>query len=504
MNDTPENKERRIIPRWFNSQVAKNNKETLSLLPRNNIPDGLPIILEKKELWDREKDIKNAVELATCAYALKLSKYAIDAANFLIGAKNEIFPEIYEIAEKILYSDKEGINDFSENDVLIKINTADIFAQIHTLKNYLSKYPYDSLTWADLSQAYIRLNQVSQAVQSINTALFISPNNRFILRAATRLFIHLREPDRANKLLLSRSITKFDPWLLSAEIATATVEGKTSRLLNIGREIIESKKFCPIHISELASAIGTVDCINGSIKNAKKMFKTSLIDPTENAVAQSTWAKRTINSIDNSLALNITPKIYEALVIIAYFEVDWHLLIKSAKNWLFDEPFSSRPAEMGSFAAADGLEDYELSVDFCRSGLIANPSDSTLLNNLAFALINLRKFDEAEKTINSVKKIHNLGSTEVAIKATEGFLHFRKGNFELGINNYNEAMKIAEKKYPIDYQNRVAIYYANEMFLNGLFSPTETITFAEPKTSSFNHPVTFWLYERLKEKINRH
>ncbi|MHB8087954.1 MAG: hypothetical protein ACYDH2_06845, partial [Anaerolineaceae bacterium] len=466
MNETPIDKDRRIIPRWRNSQISKRSRETNSLLEKKNNEDGISYIVEKKGIWDNNKSLENAIDLVTCAFSQGFEKHAYEAADFILANKKDVFSEVVKIAELIRPKSSIAKNLLVPAINELVINMQDIFSQIHTLRLHLTNYPHNAFLWVDLAQAYIRINQIDQAQKSIAVAINLSPNNRFILRSATRMFIHLHEPDKANHLLLSRPITRFDPWLISAEIATSTIERKTSSLLKIGRDMILNQRFSPIHLSELSSAIGTVDYINGSMKIAKKMFQFSLIDPTENSVAQSMWAKRKNISIDNTIAINQTPKIYEAIVCKSFFECQWDTLIYYAKKWNADEPFSSRPAEMGSFAAADGKEDYQLAELFCRSGLIANPTDPTLINNLAFSLINQNRIEDAETILNSIKNNVVTRSTEVAIKATEGLLNFRKGNLEIGKNKYLEAMSIAESKYSLDYKNRVSIYFAEEMYRN--------------------------------------
>lgn len=463
MNDTPNENERRIIPRWRNSQTTQKTREVSSINEVNKEDEGKNFILAKKENWKIKKSLINAVELVTSAFCQDSNTEAIDAAEFIIAIKENILPAVTEIATKVLISSGRINQQINNNKAEFINNPTELFNRIHVIRNLLSKYPRNALMWADLSQAYTNIGSVDQAIGAMQTAIFLAPDNRFILRSATRLFIHFDIPDRANRLLLSREITIRDPWLLSAEIATATVEGKTSRLIKYGKEIIQNERFRPFHVSELASALGTVELNNGAIKKAKKLFQISLIDPNENSVAQSIWAQRNINSLDISIAFQKTPNIFEALARKAYFDLDWDLLISASKSWLKDEPFSSRPAELGSFAASDGKKDYLLGETFCRNGLIANPLDLSLLNNLAFSLVNQEKIEEAEIEFEKSRNIPTSEPVEIALKATEGLICFRKGDYQKGQELYLDAMRLAEKKHLEDYKNRAAIYYAIEM-----------------------------------------
>ena len=83
--------------------------------------------------------------------------------------------------------------------------------------------------------------------------------------------------------------------------------------------------------------------------------------------------------------------------------LDWKGVVAASMDSLLDEPFSSRPAVLGSFAAATGLEDYGLAVNITGNGLIANPNELGLINNLAFSLA-LNKPHEALKELQTASR----------------------------------------------------------------------------------------------------
>jgi tetratricopeptide (TPR) repeat protein len=497
MNETPNEKERRIIPRWRNSRISMKSRELTSLKENKRTPAGDNEIPKKVESWNKDKSLINAVELITSAHSQGLYSDSIEAVEYILKNKSKVFPLVTEVAEDILIKlGKTQIpNEEDSNNVII--DPTKIYGQIHIIRNILKNYPLDPLLWTDLAQSYTNLGQFDQAVDSIHVALNLAPNNRFILRSATRLLIHLDQPDKASRLLLANETTKYDPWLLSAEIAASTVEGKVSRLISRGRELLD-QDFHPFQLAELASALGTLELLSGSNKKAKKLFQNSLIDPNENVIAQSIWAKRQLNSLDLSKVWDKTPRIYEAQAIRAYFNQEWDLVVTACTSWLKDEPFSSRPAEIGSHAATLTSENYILAELFCRSGLVANPKDPSLLNNLAFALANQGKLEEAEKIINQVD-FTNIGNpVKVALNATEGLLRFRQGNILAGKEKYLKAISLANESRLADYELRAAIHYSMEMLRVGLFTKSEAINFPEPDKRITYNPSTNWLFEKLK------
>src|SRR5437870_228380 len=110
----------------------------------------------------------------------------------------------------------------------------------------------------------------------MDTALALAPENRFILRSAARLYLHIGEGRRAHRILLEADALLHDPWILSAEVAIAAVMGKSSKHIKRARKILEAERFKPIHLSELASAIGTVEARAGNRKRSRQFVERSL------------------------------------------------------------------------------------------------------------------------------------------------------------------------------------------------------------------------------------
>src|SRR5207249_5632885 len=173
----------------------------------------------------------------------------------------------------------------------------DRYPRIAALRGRLKKDPRQALAWANLALEYASLGLRDKAKRAMNAGLSLAPSNRFLLRSAARLRLHLNEPEEARALLLRQPKTRHDPWLLSAEIAIATVLGKPSRLIRDGREMVEGAEFAPAHLAELASALGTVELLSGKTKAARKLFHRSLEAPTDNSVAQAVWASRELGSL---------------------------------------------------------------------------------------------------------------------------------------------------------------------------------------------------------------
>jgi tetratricopeptide (TPR) repeat protein len=367
----------------------------------------------------------------------------------------------------------------------------------------LNDEPRNALMFADLSRTYIRLGQVDSSAKAIGQALRLAPDNRFILRAASRLFVHLHEPDRAHSLLMTSPTTRRDPWLLAAEIAIATVEGKSPLLARAARDALATNAYPPRHLSELASAVATIELGAGASRKARKLFERSLDSPTDNALAQAAWALRWLPNLHVEEALNVTPRAYEARTLHFYETLEWRAAVSAADSWLDDEAFSSRPAEIGSYVAAVGLEDYLLAERFARRGLVANPNDSILLNNLAFALASRGNPQEAWVVLRKVPRPDRDAGVEAALLATEGLIDFRMGDSEKGSLHYLAAIKNATEAKLDRVRALAGVYFARELIGSGRVGATEALGIAEEASRNLTSPDVRWLLDSLRAKVNR-
>jgi predicted permease len=122
----------------------------------------------------------------------------------------------------------------------------------------------------------------------------LSPNSRFVLRSAARLYLHANEPDRAHNLLLKAESTPFDPWLIAAELAIAPIAKVGPEFAYEAGWVLNSENYAPIHVTELASSLATLELADGNRRKARKLFQRALQSPTENSIAQVDWAAKQV------------------------------------------------------------------------------------------------------------------------------------------------------------------------------------------------------------------
>ena len=437
-------KDRKVIPRWRTLDQTLRLSELDSVRPFHSHGDvTVDFLGQKKFDWQKHHTVGHAADLVGAALTLGREREVTEAARFLLETDLNVSLWARELAIRVYNTPSSVEESVSRRPKELEIQF--YRARVRTFREWLRTEPRDPITWVELSRTYAILGLAKQAERSMTVALQLGTSNRFVLRSAGRLWIHLDDPETAHDIILRADRITYDPWLLAAEIAIGSAAGRKPRFIKTARRMLKERNFSPIHLSELASAVATLELGSGNIMKSRRLFDLSLEDPTENSIAQVAWASRRYNAIhfrDQNLTL---VNAFEARSWTHYWKGRWENAIQQCKFWQFDQPFSSRPSSQGSYVAAVALEDYETSEWFATRGLMANPSDFTLLNNLAFARINRGNFEGAKEALTKVDRFQLSNRERVVLRATRGLLEYRTGNVVSGRRLYKEARSKARQ-----------------------------------------------------------
>ena len=436
--------DRKIVPRWRSFDQTLKHGELSSASPvGTHHRYTTDFLLIKKVDWEKNRTVGHASDFVGAALTLGREKEATEAALFLLHGNQNVSPWAIELAKRAITN--TGDVDQVTNPSTVEMEETILRQRVNTLRNLLRSEPKDPITWVELSLTYAILGQGKQAERSMVVALQLATNNRFILRSAGRLWVHRDNIERAHDVVSKADITRFDPWLLSAELAIGSLEGKTPKFVKSARQTINANRYSPNHISELASALATLELTAGSIKKAKKLFKQSLLHPTENSIAQAAWASRQDKSIQFRTQYLEGRNAFEAASWVHFQNSQWKEAVSQSKFWQHDQLFSSRPSSFGSYVSSVALEDYATSERFAELGLIANPTDFTLLNSLAFSSINLGNTDKAKKALSDVDSTKLTDQERLVLQATRGLIEYRTGNTTIGFKLYQDARTQARR-----------------------------------------------------------
>jgi tetratricopeptide (TPR) repeat protein len=276
-------------------------------------------------------------------------------------------------------------------------------------------------------------------------AVALAPDHRVVLRTAARLLVHFGRADEAHAILSAHPRTRNDPWLMATEISVAMILERIPQSPRAGRLLIGESAMPPGHLSELASALATLDTHNGDTKRARKLYTLSLEQPNDNVLAQAHWLAERDSSLRARLAKvpSQLPGCMEAECFRAQAENRWNEALQHAYEWHYDEPYSSRPANTACFIAATALQDYAAAIEIARAGLKVDPKDDLLTNNLIYALARNGEIDEAATLFDTLAASPHSRVSEFVFVATQGLLAFARGNETRGRADYNRAFGLA-------------------------------------------------------------
>jgi len=434
-----EDKNRLVMPRCLEYSTAC----SLGLIRMIRKKEEAPITDVKdsnaKEDWLDNPTIPTAVDLVAEALIAKdfQFKEAIEAAKYILDRADSSSILIRQLANHFLEQPRSGW--IEPGDIL----TLDArYRCIARLKSSVRMHPVNPIAWSDLALHYAALTQIDKARMAMNVALGLTDNNRFILRAASRCFTHLDEPDRAVAVLRRSGLCEFDPWIASAEISISEAFGLKSKCIGRSKYMIDDDNLTHFARSELTSGMATIELNTGSLKRAKKLMHQALSDPTENALAQVEWLS---NQIDEDIPAidklgRDVPASFEAQALYLFYNKRFKESLEASEMWSRYQYLSSRPVIHSSHIAATQQNDDTESIRILESCTPAQKDNPIVMNNYAFSLARIGKVDRAVEVLGRVNFDSLSERRKFIITATMGLIAFRSDNIEKGRSLYSKAV----------------------------------------------------------------
>ena len=466
MQIPPRELRRRIVPRW--RSILRTPVEELENHCKQGPVDSSVIheLQRRVEQWEGQKTSEAAQELLWAASVFGHHTATTKALRAMADSGD--LPEPIRDSARDLVAEKV----ITRSELPIQLDTRKFLQErIHALKERILIAPHDPVQYIELARFYSRLGQSDQAKRSITIACGLAPSARFILRAATRCLVHIEDYDCAIKILERGNPA--DPWIQAARISVSDLGGRPVPDVKRARATLESDVH-PKHLSELAGSLATVEHGSGNISRSKRLFRQCAIDPNDNAIAQLLWASqnRIIEFKPELLERSLT---FEARTAFARREKRWTDALLHCADWMQDEPFSLRPATVGSFVAAEILQDYDKSIEFCETGLIANPDNFVLLNNLAFCHTAKGNIETGADFLKAAQSEIRTKMDEIIFLATSGMISFRKGQQDVGVSNYTRAIDLALAAGLSEIAQLATVHYLAEVANSGSFFSMQEI-----------------------------
>lgn len=437
--------DRHIVPRWqsFRDTVRTGELDSAEVaVPHKHALVVADFLSTRLADWKRNNTVGHASDLVGAGVALGRRQEVGEAAKFLLRTDSNVSQWARELAHDAL---GRSPNEDSDSLTLEPARFAKMLhARVRSFRQMLRIEPNDPITWVELARNHAALGHTHQAHRNILTALQLAKDNRFVLRSSARFFLHHKKADMAHRIVLKAESTRYDPWLVATELAIGCIRGGHPNLVKVARRMLADNNIREGHLSELASALATLELQSGNYKGAKKLFRRSLIRPTENSLAQAIWVSQRHFIIGSYEEFQSVTNMYEARALRAVRKGDWDHCGEPCRSWYYYQPFSRRPCILGSYVVALALENYQLGAEFAQMGLTANPTDFMLLNNFAFSAAQCDRVDEAYLKLSKVDRASLSPRDSAVFKATSGLVSFRKGEIERGRNLYLESRSEAE------------------------------------------------------------
>ncbi len=449
---------RNVIPRW---RPVGRSVQLGEALPADKIAETVPLderrpmgLARAMDVFQQNRLAPYAAEVVAVAVVEGVPEEAREAARFLARHGTDL-----AVGRRLV---DRCLGQAPNDDTPTSLTTNDIRA-------FRDAGPYvrtGGFAWLDLALAYASCGLYSKAERALVVARsLIGSTNRLVLRAESRLYQHMGDPERALATLRrDPDCLLVDPWLMAPEIGLSQHIGKHSRLVRRARAMMEQGGWPPFHVSELAAAVGTTESIAGKHRLARKFFQLAVVEPADLGLAQTVWAARVLDPMIRVPGRQTLTRSAEARAREAVAELQWRDAQKACKEWRHEEPFATMPAIILSSVLSVYRGDNEGAVEAADAGLAANPNCHVLLNNRAFALANMNRLDEAEATI---KKITTEGTgpdavNRICVTATRGLIAFRCGRLVEGEHLYRQAMAMARAERKPDLTARAGIYLIRE------------------------------------------
>lgn len=451
MTSFKEEETRNVVPNWRDYYKTARLGEFGSTFVNVRLPELFPID-EYIRSWQENHSIPFAGDLVSAAIlnGHHSSPDVLDAANFIVAHPDESTSILLKTAKSLVATPEEKAAaaqlSVSQKIDNIKNQEDSVKQEIKLLKKSRDYCCYNPIAYCELARCYVTLGQFDKAKNAIEIALHLAPGHRYVCRSAARFFLHIHDDDRARSVIAKNPSLLKDPWLLASEIAINTLMNRTSRHIKTGSELIASSNHSPFSISELSSAIGSLEMINGNKKKCRSYFKTALVKPNDNSLAQAQFLLSKNSDLTFEFGDNLSlPNAFEADALSAYITDDFSKSLVAAVDWIDDMPFTRRPIQFAANIAYSFLKEYDIAANILDLGLKANPNNPILLNNKAYACALGGRIVDAERAIAEAKKSQDLSSdARVCITATEGLIEYRKGNIDAGRSLYKIAIDLAQ------------------------------------------------------------
>lgn len=460
MNNDIDYTNRQLIPRLLpyrtanllSLNISSNSLWAITNKERNNY-------IKLKNEWKLNKSIVVALQILTYELYNKELNQSKEIIIFL--NKNKKFLNKIEIGILNAVLDKSKNVNFDNH---YDIDEERVHNNIRLLKNDRELYINNPIVWCDLGYYYTVLGQYKKAKKCYKAAIALNSNNKFIIRSASRFFLHTENPEEGLYLIRKSPNIKNDPGLISAEIAFSEILEIKSKFIDHGILLIKNRNIGELEKNELFAQLATIEFSYGKKGRGKKYVESSLYAPNENILAQFEYLSKSYKIDDNfsSDQYDVLCK-HEAETRKYFYNENYKKSLESALKWIDFQPFSSHPAIMGSYISAVALENHKKAIDIAKRALKNSPRENMLLNNLAYSYASVGRVEDALKTLKRINLFSLEPYEKYAVIATIGLTEINRNNLEVGKKYYAKSISYFRTTNNFILLSRALLFYGKAL-----------------------------------------
>lgn len=466
-------KDRNVIPRW--RPLIAIEKNDLGSLGRYQVEAPKHTSLDfrdQTELWRSEGTLEAATDI--------FDTYLLTGDVALLRLANSIFEKhSHLISPRLRHSltkAHQKAPDTLDLRRLIASRETDrefLWESISKIKKRIAKFPRDALAYLEIARLYTICGQFNKAENQLGMARKLAPENRVILRATIKFYHIVSDLETGIKVLQSSERLKFDPWVKSAEIATATTLQTSSKAAS--KSLVRQLQNGTVarDSTELAMALATLEQANGvKERSVFKLVSKALPTSTENGFAQAIWLSN--NSSRDFLhrfpESEPSSEAYEAKVKLAISKQEFVDAIGFSELWVEDQPFSKDAIIWYLNLSAVHQTPDQTAVRTAKRASRIFGHDWRVLNASHLVLAETSELDLAQDVLAKLKREAPQGAPRAFVEAAEGLLAFKMGDFLLGRDRYDAAATTARNHKANDLLINSALFWLRCEVTNNLIT----------------------------------
>ena len=466
-------KDRNVIPRW--RPLVAIEKRDLSSLGR--FRQSAPIHRAKDfrdqiAIWQSEGSLEAASDIFD-TFLLTGDTKLLRLANAIFSEHQEQIPPRLHATLLSSHRPDMDVLDLRKAIAFRETDQEYLRKTIAVQKRRITEYPRDALAYLELARLHTICGHFEKADEELAMARRLAPENRVILRASLKFYHIISELKKGLILLRNSERIQFDPWIKSAEVATATTLNIDSRSSNKG--LVSQLKDGTIarDSTELAMALATLDRMKGlPERQFFKLVRRALPKSTENGFAQAVWLSNHSSREFGARFPDAEPstEAYEAKLNLAVSAKDFESAVGYAELWVEDQPFSKDAIIRYLNLRAVHVEPDERSVAIANRASSIFSDNWHVLNACLLLLVEAKQHDSAKSVLAKLKRETPSGASRAFSHAAEGFLAFSMGDFVLGRTSYATAAVTARKFKALDLLVNSSMFWLRCEVSNSLIS----------------------------------